>query len=60
MRKKIIIASILVLIIGMLFIVNSVYATEAKVIDKETESKIIELKENASNSLEDYKEKYRI
>lgn len=60
MKKKVIIASILILIIEMFFIVNSVYAVEKKAIDNETESKIVELKENASNSMEDYKEKYRV
>lgn len=32
--------------------------TTDKAIDEETESKLIELKENVSNSLEDYQEKY--
>ena len=59
MNKKVIIASILVLIIGMLFVVNSVYDAEKKAIDTETDSKIVELKENATNSIEDYKVKYR-
>ena len=59
MNKKVIIASILILIIGMFFVVNSVYAAEKKAIDAETESKIVELKENATNSIEDYKVKYR-
>ena len=43
----------------MFFVVNPVYAAEKKAIDAETESKIVELKENATNSLEDYKVKYR-
>ena len=37
--------------------INTVYATE-QAIDTKTESKIVEIKENATNSLEDYKEKY--
>lgn len=59
MNKKIIIASIFIVIVGVFFVVNSVYAAERKAIDAETESKIVELKENAANSLEDYKVKYR-
>lgn len=60
MNKKIIIAAILILIIGIFFVVNSVYAADKKAIDAETESKIVELKENATNSIEDYKVKYRL
>lgn len=59
MKKNIIIVTILMLIIVTFFVSNTVYAAEQRAIDNETESKIVELKENASNSIEDYKEKYR-
>lgn len=45
------------LIMGIFFIANKTYAEE-KAIDEQTESKIVEIKENATNSLEDYKIKY--
>ena len=59
MKKSIIVVTILMLIIGIFFVGNKVYATQDRAIDDATESKIVELKENASNSIEDYKEKYR-
>lgn len=58
MEKNIIIITIIMLIIGIFFIANKTYATTDKAIDDKTESKIIEIKENAANSLEDYKAKY--
>ena len=57
MKKGIIIMAIMILIIGIFFIINKTYA-EDKAIDDKTESKIIEMKENVANSLEDYKVKY--
>ncbi len=57
MKKTVIITAILILIVGMFLYTNKVYASD-KVIDDSTESKIIQLKENATNSLEDYKDKY--
>jgi len=57
MKKGIIIITTIMLIIGIFFITNNTYAKN-NIIDKETESKIVEIKENASNSIEDYKEKY--
>lgn len=58
MKKTIIIVTILMLIMGLFLCTNQSYAG-TKAIDDTTESKIIEIKENATNSLEDYKEKYR-
>ncbi len=57
MKKKIIILTILMLIMGMFLYINKTYAAD-KAIDDSTESKIIEIKENAANSLEDYKQQY--
>ena len=57
MKKGIIIITIVMLVMGVFLITNKIYAAE-KVIDKQTESKIVEIKENAANSLEDYKVKY--
>ena len=58
MKKGIIIVTIIMLLLGIFFIASNVYATEDRSIDETTESKIVELKENAASSLEDYKEKY--
>ena len=57
MKKTVIVVTILILIAGIFLYTNKVYAAE-KAIDDSTESRIIELKENATNSLEDYKQKY--
>lgn len=57
MKKIVIIVTIVMLMAGMFLFTNKTYAAE-KAIDESTESKIIELKDSATNSLEDYKEKY--
>ena len=57
MKKVFLIVTILAIIMGTFLCTTKVYGAE-KAIDDSTESKIIELKENATNSLEDYKEKY--
>lgn len=57
MRKAIIIVTLLIAIFAIFICTNIVYAAE-QAIDKETESKLVEIKDNAVNSLDDYKEKY--
>lgn len=57
MKKTIAIFMILVMILGIFTITNKVYATE-KAIDEQTESKLVEIKETQTKSLEDYQEKY--
>ena len=57
MKKGIIITTIIMLIMGIFLVANKTYATD-RAIDEQTESKIVEMKENATNSLEDYKVKY--
>ncbi len=57
MKKTIIIVTLLVVVFGIFICTNTVYAAE-QAIDEETESKLVEIKDNAANSLEDYKEKY--
>ena len=56
------IAKILILLIIALFILclctSYVHAATTQVIDKNTESKLVEIKENAAKSLEDYQQKY--
>ena len=61
MKKLVAVVMILILIVGMfsIFSFNKVYAAEDNsILDETTESKLVELKSNMSNSLEDYKEKY--
>ncbi len=58
MKKGIIIVTIIIIIMGIFLMVGNTYAAENKAIDDQTESKIIELKENAANSIEDYKQQY--
>ena len=55
--KKIVTISILILILLLTIGCSKIYA-ETNVIDEQTESKLVEIKENTANSLEDYKEKY--
>ena len=56
MKEKTIISMIIVMII-LTFMASVSYAVEPA-IDSKTESQIVELKEDALNSMEDYQEKY--
>ncbi len=60
MKKKVVIVMVLTIIIGIFLCTNKIYAenTENQAIDKQTESKIVEIKNNVAHSLEDYKVKY--
>ena len=55
MRK--IMLTIMLLVIMVILGCNQVYATES-VIDEQNESELIEIKENAAKTLEEYKQKY--
>lgn len=57
MKKVLLIVTIFVVIIGTFLVASNVYAAE-QVIDEETESKIVEIKDNAARSLQDYQDKY--
>ena len=57
MKKVLLIVIIFVIVIGTFLIASNVYAAE-QAIDEETESKIVEIKDNAARSLEDYQDKY--
>ena len=57
MKKAIIIVTMFVIVFGIFICTNTVCAAE-QAIDEETESKLVEIKENVANSLEDYQEKY--
>ena len=55
--KKVITIAILILIL-LLAIGNSKIYAETNVVEGQTESKLVEIKENTAKTLEDYKEKY--
>ena len=57
MKKIVVAISIIVILLGVFACTNKVIAA-GKIIDSNTESKLIKLKDNAANSLEDYKAKY--
>ena len=57
MKKTIAIFTILIMILGIFTFTNKVYAQD-KAIDEQTESKLVEIKETQTKSLEDYQEKY--
>ena len=57
MKKAIIIVTIFTIVFGIFICTNTVNAAE-QAIDEETESKLVEIKENTANSLKDYQEKY--
>ena len=57
MKGKIILTNIIIVMIVLFFVVNTSIAAEPA-IDAKTESQIVELKEDALNSMEDYQAKY--
>ena len=57
MKKILAIFTILVMIMGIFTFSSKVYAEE-KAIDEKTESKLVEIKDTQTKSLEDYQKKY--
>lgn len=57
MKKGIVIITIMIVIMGIFLVANRTYA-EDKAIDERTESKIVQIKDNALKTLDDYKAKY--
>ena len=57
MKKSITIVMILTILIAIFLGTTTIYA-EDSAIDEKTESKIVEIKDNAAKSLDDYKIKY--
>ena len=58
MKKGMVLVTVMmILIMAICLLMNPSYAEE-KAIDDRTESKIVEIKDNAVKSLDDYKEKY--
>ena len=57
--KKIIISFIIILSIFSIFLIaKPVYANNTEILDNETQSKLIEIKEKERNELQDYVETY--
>ena len=57
MKKTVVILAMIIIILGIFGFTNIVCAQE-KAIDTETESRLVEIKETQTKSLQDYKEKY--
>lgn len=57
MRKTLLIVTILAVLMAIFLNTSVTYASEEAINDS-TESKLVEIKENAANSLKDYQEKY--
>lgn len=57
MKKSVVVTLIMLIMFGIFFCFNNVYATNT-VLDNKTEGQLIEIKENTAKSLEDYKQKY--
>ena len=57
MEKTVKVIAILMMIFSIFAFTSKIYAAE-EIIDNETESKLIEIKETQTKSLEDYQEKY--
>ena len=57
MKKIFAVFTLIIMMFSICLLTNKVYAVE-NVIDEKTESKLIEIKEKQTKSLDDYKEKY--
>ena len=57
MKKTLAVFAIIIMVISLFTCTNKVYATDAA-IDNRTESKLVEIKESQTKSLQDYQEKY--
>ncbi len=58
MKKGIIIVTIIMLILVSFFVISTTVYADDRAIDQQTESKIVEIKDHAAKSLEDYRVKY--
>lgn len=58
MKKAVVIIGIIAILLGMFMFQTKVYAADEKVLDNKIESQLVQIKEEAANSLEDYKVKY--
>ena len=58
MKKVVVIIGILAILLGIFIFQTKVYAVDEKALDNKIESQLVQIKEDAANSLEDYKQKY--
>ena len=58
MKKVVVIIGILAILLGSFMFQTKVYAVDEKALDNKIESQLVQIKEDAANSLEDYKQKY--
>ena len=58
MKKVTIISLIVIILFTIITLTNNSYAANESAIDERIESKLVEMKENSANTLEDYKAKY--
>ncbi len=58
MKKVVVIIGILAILLGIFMFQTKVYAVDEKALDNKIESQLVQIKEDAANSLEDYKQKY--
>lgn len=58
MKKAVVIIGIIIILLGIFMFQTKVYAADEKVLDNEIESQLVQIKEEAANSLEDYQQKY--
>lgn len=58
MKKAVVIIGIIAILLGMFMFQTKVYAADEKVLDNKIESQLVQIKEEAANSLEDYKVTY--
>ena len=58
MKKGVVIIGILAILLGIFMFQTKVYAVDEKALDNKIESQLVQIKEDAANSLEDYKQKY--
>ena len=58
MKKSVIISILVTLILTICLLSTAVYAENEAVLDNETESQLVEIKEKSKNSIEYYKEMY--
>ena len=57
MKRTVVIITLLIIVLGIFAFTNKIYAVD-KAIDDTTESKLVEIRETQTKSLQDYKEKY--
>ena len=58
MKKSVVISILVTIILTMCLLSTVVYAENEAVLDNETESQLVEIKEKSENSIEYYKERY--